>query len=126
MNANNNNEVKGNERNNENDNSEKQILYPNLIYEYKHTLFCSSFKMHAVVNSWKIFITFVMVIVIHGSPCDNCLDALFGNVDHPVKQMSVIIDDNWLLNLNLCKTATPFIVAVVGISTSLFCQRYLL
>ncbi|XP_060607660.1 chitin synthase chs-2-like [Ruditapes philippinarum] len=124
MNGNNNNKVKGNERNNnENDDSKKQILYPNRIYEYKHTLFCSRFKMHAVVNTWKIFITFVMVIVIHGTPCDNCLDALFGNLDQPAKQMSVIIDDNWLLNLDLCNTATPFIVAVVGISTSLFCQR---
>jgi hypothetical protein len=125
MNANNNNEVTGNERN-DNDDSEKQISYPNWIYEYKHTIFRSSFKMHAVVNTWKICITFVMVIAIHGSPCDNCLEALLGSLNQPAKQMSPIIDDNWLLNVDLCDTATPFIVAVVGILSSLFCQRYLL
>ena len=118
----NNNDIKANPK----VDKEKQVTYPNKIYEHKNKIFQSSFKTYAVVNTWKICLTFVMVIAIHGSQCGNCAMALFGGLQDPAQQDSGIISQAWLMPDDFCKTATPFIIAVIGISTSLFCQRYIL
>ncbi|XP_045178584.2 chitin synthase chs-2-like isoform X3 [Mercenaria mercenaria] len=96
------------------------------IYDLKYQTYKGRFKIYTIVNVWKVILTFVLVIVIYSLSCNdssNCIDALFGKRQQPAKQGSDFFGSTFLLNGGMCQFATPFIVAVIGISTSFFCHR---
>lgn len=77
--------------------------------------------MHVIVNTFKVLISFAMMLSIHG---EYCLSLVFDRAAEPVTHNSTVFGPTCIHKGDNCADHTPFVIAAVGLVAGLVCHRY--